>query len=147
MVLRLVPLAVATFGDVAALGLEVHVWCTRCKQSRPLPLNSPVLYARVLAGSRFRCTRTLWGGSICNAGGIPTIRPATLLPTDQDAALADIYCDRCVPPWRGLQVDPKREPWRTKPGHVLACPGCRQRLQVRVRQPAWRPTYAPRPEF
>jgi hypothetical protein len=147
MVLRLVPLSVATFGDVAALGLEVHVWCTRCKQSRPLPLNSPVLYARVLAGSRFRCTRTLWSGSICNAGRIPTIRPATLLPTDQDAGLADIYCDRCVPPWRALQVDPKREPWRTKPGHVLACPGCGQRLQVQVRQPAWRPTYASRPEF
>ena len=53
MVLRLVPLAVSTFGDVAALGLEVHVWCTRCKHAKPLPLNSPALYARILAGSRF----------------------------------------------------------------------------------------------
>jgi hypothetical protein len=77
----------------------------------------------------------------------PPIRPATLLPTDQDAGLADIYCDRCVPPWRALQVDSKREPWRVSPGCVLACPGCRQRLQVRVRQLAWRPTYASRPEF
>ena len=132
---------------LAAAALEVHVWCTRCKQSRLVPLNSPALYARILAGSRFRCTRTLWDGSICNAGGYPTIRPATLLSTDQDAGLADIYCDNCVPPWRALQVDPKREPWRVTPGYVLACPGCRQRLQVRVRQPAWQPAYVPRPEF
>ena len=80
MVLRLVPLAVATFGDVAALGLEVHVWCTRCKQSRPLPLNSPALFARILAGSRFRCTRTLWDGAICNAGGYPTIVSVVIRP-------------------------------------------------------------------
>jgi hypothetical protein len=79
--------------------------------------------------------------------GYPTIQPATLLSTEQDAGLADIYCDNCVPPWRALQVDPKREPWRVTPGYVLACPGCRQRLQVRVRQPAWQPAYVPRPEF
>jgi len=60
MVLRLVPLAVSTFGEIAALGLEIHVWCQRCKQQRLVPLNSPSLYARVFAGSRFRCTRTLW---------------------------------------------------------------------------------------
>src|SRR5262249_27991554 len=89
----------------------------------------------------------LWDGKVCNGAGHPTIRPATLLPTDQDAGLADIYCDRCVPSWRVLQVDPKREPRRVMSGHVLACPGCRRRLQVRVRKPAWRPTYAPRPKF
>ena len=100
MALRLVPLAVSTFGEIAALELEVHVWCQRCKQQRPVPLNSPALYARVFAGSRFRCTRTLWDGKVCNGAGHPTIRPATLLPTDQDTGLADIYCDRCVPPWR-----------------------------------------------
>jgi hypothetical protein len=142
MVLRLVPLPVSTFGEIAALGLEIHVWCQRCKRARPIPLNSPGLHLRIFAGARFRCTRTLWDGSICNAGGYPIIRPATLLPTDQDAGLADIYCDRCVPPWRALQIDQKREPWRVTPGYVLACPGCRQRLQVRVRQPAWRPTCA-----
>jgi hypothetical protein len=147
MVLRLVPLAVSTFGEIAALGLKVHVWCQRCKQQQPVPLSSPALYARVFAGSRFRCTRTLWDGKVCNGAGHPTIRPATLLSTDQDAGLADIHCDRCVPPWRALQVDPKREPWRVPPGHVLVCPGCRHRLQVQVRQPAWRPTYASRPEF
>jgi len=64
-----------------------------------------------------------------------------LLPTDQDAGLVDIYCDRCVAPWRALQVDPKHEPWQVRPEHVLVCPGCRQRLLMRVRQPAWRPTY------
>ena len=129
MVLRLVPLAVSTFGEIAALGLEVHVWCQRCKQERPVPLNSPALYARVLAGSHFRCTRTLWDGSICNGAGCAAIRPATLLPGGQDDSMANIYCDRCVPPWRALQVDPKREPWRVTPGHVLVCPGCRQRLR------------------
>jgi hypothetical protein len=82
MVLRLVPLPVSTFGEIAALGLEVHVWCLRCKRARPLPLNLPGLHVRPFAGARFRCTRTLWDGAICNAGGYPTIRPATLLPTD-----------------------------------------------------------------
>jgi hypothetical protein len=32
MVLRLVPLPISTFGQVAALEPEVHVWCQRCKQ-------------------------------------------------------------------------------------------------------------------
>ena len=125
MVLRLVPLPVSTLGEIAALGLEAHVF----------------------AGARFRCTRTLWDGSFCNAGGYLTIRPPTLLPTGQDVGLADIYCDRCVPPWRALQIDPKREPWRVRLGHVLVCPGCRQRLQVRERKRAYQPIYAPRPEF
>ena len=81
MALRLVPLAVSTFGEIAALGLEVHVWCQRCKQQRPVPLNSPALYARIFAGARFRCTRTLWDGKVCNGAGHPTIRPAILLPS------------------------------------------------------------------
>ena len=112
MVLRLVPLPVSTFGEIAAQGLEVHVWCLRCKRARPVPLNSPALYARIFACARFRCTRTLWDDSICNAGGVPTIRPPTLLPTDQDAGMADIYCERCVPPWSILEVDASRQPWR-----------------------------------
>jgi hypothetical protein len=104
---RFVALPVSTFGEIAGLGLEVHVWCQRCKHATLLPLNSPALYARTFAEARFRCTRTLWDGAICNGGGHPTIRPATLLPADQDAGLADIYCDRCVPPWRALRVDPR----------------------------------------
>src|SRR5262249_27545326 len=147
MVLRLVAVPVSTFGEIAALGLEVHVWCGRCKRARPLPLNAPGLNVRSFAGARFRCTRTLRDGSTCNAGGHLTIRPSTLLRVGQDVGFADVYCDRCVPPWRALQIDPKREPWRTNPGEALACPGCRQRLQVREREAAWRPTYASRPEF
>ena len=99
MVLRIVPLPVSTFGEIAALGLEVHVWCYRCKRERPVPLNSPALYGRIFAGARFRCTRTLWDGSICNSAGHPTIRPPTLLPADQSVGMADIYCERRVPPW------------------------------------------------
>ena len=34
--LGLVPLAVATFGEIVALGLQVHVWCQRCKPQRPV---------------------------------------------------------------------------------------------------------------
>ena len=104
MALRLVPLPVSTFGEIAALGLEVHVWCQRCKRARPLPLNSPALYARIFVGARFRCARPLWDGSICNAGGIPTIR-------------------RCVPPWCALQIDLKREPWRVPPGRESSTAG------------------------
>jgi hypothetical protein len=38
MVLRLAPLAVSTFGEIAALGLEVHVWCLWCKRTRSISL-------------------------------------------------------------------------------------------------------------
>jgi hypothetical protein len=147
MALRLVPLAISTFGEVAALGLEVHIWCQRSKHQRPVPLNSPALYARIFAGASFRCTRTLWDGKVCMGQATQPFDRRRCCPPIKDAGLADIYCDRCVPPWRALQVDPKREPWRAAPGHVLACPGCRHRLLVQVRQPAWRPTYASWPEF
>jgi hypothetical protein len=73
MVLRLVPLPVSAFGEIAALRLEVHVWCQRCKQARPVPLNSPALYGRSFAGSHFRCTRPLWDGSTCME---PAIQPS-----------------------------------------------------------------------
>src|SRR5262249_50721896 len=68
----LVPLAVSTFGEIAALGLEAPVWCQRCKQQRPVPLSSPALHVRSFAGSRFRCTRILWDGKVCNG---PAIQP------------------------------------------------------------------------
>ena len=86
MALRLVPLTISTFGEVAALGFEVHVWCQRCKQQRAVLLNSPALYVRASAGSRFRCTRTLWDGQVCNGAGRPTIRAATLPPPTRTPA-------------------------------------------------------------
>jgi hypothetical protein len=49
----MVPLPVSTFGGIAAVGLEVRVWYQRCKQARPVALNSPVLYALIFAGARF----------------------------------------------------------------------------------------------
>ena len=139
MIAQLVTLPVTTFADIAAVGLELWVWCMRCKQDRRVEIAA-ALAARPFAGARFRCTRVLWDGSVCGAGGCPTIRPANLLPTGQDAGAADLYCDRCVPPWRALQVDAQGPPWKLGPGQAFRCPGCRQKVQMRRRQAPWRPS-------
>ena len=56
--LGLVPLAVSTFGEIVALGLQVHVWCQRCKQQRPVRLNSPALYARTATSAALELSGT-----------------------------------------------------------------------------------------
>jgi len=70
------PLPVSTFGEMAELGHELHVWCQRCKTSRRLSITS-TLWARPFAGARFRCTRPLWDGRACGgaAVGNPRDRP------------------------------------------------------------------------
>jgi hypothetical protein len=81
MVLRLVPLAVATFGDIAALGLEVRVWCTRCKQSRAVPLTGAVcagvrwLPLSMHAHSMGRLDLQRWWVSDHPAGHVAADRP------------------------------------------------------------------------
>ena len=144
MTAQLVSLPVRTFGDVPALGLELWVWCTRCKLNKRLDIG-PELAGRPFAGARFRCQRVLWDGSICGAGGYATIRPPHLLPTDEDIGTADLYCDRCVPPWQALQLDARQPPWKLEAGQAFRCPGCRQRVLMRVRQAAWRPYPSARP--
>jgi hypothetical protein len=78
MMAQLVPLPVTTLSDVPALGLELWLWCTRCKQSRRVEIGAD-LAARPFAGARFRCQGVLWDGSVCGAVfGDPVVATAIL---------------------------------------------------------------------
>jgi hypothetical protein len=84
------PLPIAKLGDIEPLGLG-------------LITVGAVLSVRRFAGARFRC-------STCGSVGYPTIWPPVRRRGDEAAGLADIYCERCVPPWSILEVDASRQP-------------------------------------
>jgi hypothetical protein len=72
--LRRVPLPVVTFADLAAFGLEVHVWCPRCHTMRRATIPAEKLRTR-FAGAAFRCH--------CGAPGYPSFRQARTGPKDR----------------------------------------------------------------
>jgi hypothetical protein len=78
---------------------------------------------------------------------LSTIRPPVRRRGDEAAGLADIYCERCVPPWSILEVDASSQPWKLMAGQAFACPGCRRSTKYMIRPAPWRPIYVPRPEF
>jgi hypothetical protein len=133
---RLVPLPLSTFSDVAALGLELHVWCPGCKATRPVDVKA--LHARRFPGSRFRCAR-------CDSPGRPKVRPAVLLPVGGADRLAFPWCNACN--WEAGHLPIDQEPWNVvnrAPGDRFACPGCRRAVQWHIHGPTWRPSYVNR---
>jgi hypothetical protein len=145
MVLHCLPLPIATLGDIEQLGLELWLWCWGCKSKRRVAID-PELSGRRFAGSRFRCTRIMWDGATCGSAGVPTIRPPVRVPADQAAGLADLYCERCVPPWSILEVDASHQPWRLMAGQAFSCPGCHRPVKYLVREAPRRPVYSARPQ-
>jgi hypothetical protein len=79
----------STFGEIPALGLEVHVWCSRCKSSRRMDISGQAMRARSFAGARFRCERVMWDGQVCGGFGAPSIHRPERLPTA--AVCTDLY--------------------------------------------------------
>jgi len=132
------PLPVSTFGEMAELGHELHVWCQRCKTSRRLEITS-TLWARPFAGARFRCTRPLWDGKACGGSGMTSIRPA--VRAAPGARYANLHCEDCVPPWEILEIDHRSPPWSLPAGVRFICPACGGEVDVREHGPPWRPTY------
>lgn len=53
-----------TFGDVAAAGFEISVYC-RCCRSALLDATSDTLRDRLLCGARLRCSTVFWDGTPC----------------------------------------------------------------------------------
>jgi hypothetical protein len=123
---RIVPLPVATFAELDAFGLEVHVWCPRCHTwGRPtIPAEK---LRRRFAGVSFRC-------SACKAPGYPSFRPGPHAPNRQGDTITDLYCPRCLPTWEMLDV-------RFDQTQSWACPGCRRPLLMHTRKEP--PTAAP----
>src|ERR1044072_4691922 len=79
-----------TIGDIARLGLELHVYCPRCFATRRLDLEgSAALHGRGVAPTRFRCRRS-------GTPGLPKIRPAELLPVGGPVTLAFLWCNSCI---------------------------------------------------
>jgi hypothetical protein len=115
------PLPVSTFGEIAELGHELHVWCQTCKTSRRIDITS-ALWARRFAGARFRCGRVLWDGRICGGSGVPSFRPPVRAAVG--ARFANLHCEACVPPWEILEVDLRSPPWSLAPGERFICPAC-----------------------
>src|SRR5262245_20505436 len=81
-----------TFSGIAALHLEAHVYCPRCRASRGIDPSANHLYDRCFAGTRFRCRR-------CDTPGQLGIRPAELWPVGGPVRLAFLWFSYCLPPW------------------------------------------------
>jgi hypothetical protein len=132
------PLPVASLGEMAELGHELHVWCQRCKTSRRIEITS-ALWARPFAGARFRCARILWDGKACSGSGVASLRPSVRAAIG--ARYANLHCESCVPPWEILEIDHRSPPWSLPAGMRFRCPACGGMVAMREHGPPWRPTY------
>ena len=136
------PLPFSTFGQIAALGLEVGVYCPGCFAERRIDPASEALRDRCFATIRFRCSRSRWNGLTCNAAGSVTIRPRELLKVGDPITLTFLFCNDCVPPWDIKRVQLDKPPWLIegwKTGDRFQCPGCRGPVSWHIHGPAWRP--------
>jgi hypothetical protein len=105
------PLPFTTFGEIARLGLEVHVSCSRCYDPRRISLDDDRLLARPFAGTRFICTKARWNGETCGGLGHIYVKPQERLTVGVPLTLAFLFCRRCVPSWQIDQVQLDRPPW------------------------------------
>jgi hypothetical protein len=131
--LRALPFS--TFGDIAALRLEVHVYCAGCKTYRQLQPGDARVRDRCFAGAPLR-----W--SACDGPGFPKIRPAELLPIGGAVTLAFLFCRRCA--WEIDQAQLHQLPWSASGltrGDRFRCPGCNGRVDWHIHGPTWRPSY------
>jgi hypothetical protein len=128
-----------TFGEVARLGLEVHVSCSRCHDPRRIALDDNRLLTRPFAGTRFICAKAGWNGETCGGLGCVYIRPAEMLQVGGPITLAFLFCRRCVPYWQIGQVQLDRPPWSATqlgPDDRFRCPACRGRVDWHIHGPA-----------
>jgi hypothetical protein len=124
-----------TIGDIARLGLGLHVNCPGCYSTRQL-VDLGRGADRCFATARFRCTGTRYDGTPCQAVGMPVIRPAELLQVGGSITLAFLTCPRCV--WEINQAQLDKPPWSGSAQHYR-CPGCGGRVEWHIHGPAWRP--------
>jgi hypothetical protein len=140
-----------TFGEIAALGLELKVHCSSCSREVELDPTDERLRHRCFAGARLRCTAiiqryTAHPPHTCGQPGNVYIRPRERLQVGGSVALAFLFCRRCAPyGWQIDHVQLDQPPWaatRLGPDDRFRCPACRGRVDWQIHGPAWRPTYA-----
>jgi len=114
-----VAFPISTFGDIARLGLELRVWCLGCKRYGSVDASAPALACRPFASSRFRCGQ-------CGGMGAPSIVPIERVKPGSSIRFADVFCQRCVPPWEVREVRFDRPPWSSidVANQRYQCPGC-----------------------
>ncbi len=131
-----------TIGDVARLGLELHVYCPACRTTRQVDAGDPAIAGRGFATARFRCAGTRPSiGTACGGRGVPKIQPRELLPVGGSVTLTFLWCPHCL--WEIDQARLDQPPW-SGTRQRYACPGCSRPVQWHIHGPAWRPSYAPR---
>jgi hypothetical protein len=128
-----------TFDEIAALQLEVEIYCPACyRYVGPIDLADRRLHGKPFAGTRFRCTRVRQPYSalpptVCGCLGHVVVRPrpTDFIPPAKSIPWCSISCPRCVPGWEISQAAPHLPPWRGlvgKPGVRMTCPACRSQL-------------------
>ena len=146
---KLLPLPFTTFREIAPLGLEAAVYCSRCYETRRIDPVSELLRDRCFATTRFRCTKVRYTGEVCGCSGSVEIRPSAVLPVGGPETVAFLFCDACL--WAINQVPINKPPWSVvnrERNDRFRCPGCRRPLSWRLHGPTWRPSYAtPREEI
>jgi hypothetical protein len=148
---KLHPLPFTTFGEIAALGLEVEVRCAGCRHEVKFDPADEQLRNRPFAGAPFRCTATIQRYTahpayICGRPGHVYIRPHERLQVGGPVTLAFLFCRRCAPyGWQINHVQLDQPPWsatRFGPDDRFRCPACHGRVDWHIHGPAWRPTYS-----
>lgn len=133
------PFPLRTFDEIAALGLEVEVYCASCyRHVGPIDLTDVRLKGRCFAGARFVCSRIrrrfdATPAERCGSLGALYIRPrpGDRIPPRAARPWCSIACPRCVPYWEVEQAARHLPPWdqALKGADVrLACPACRSAL-------------------
>ena len=122
---RLRPLPFRTFGDLSRASLVLEVWCSSCKNSRPVAIGKGFA-SRLLGSVRFSCRGRRHDGEPCGGLGHPHIVP--LQAIEAKKAFASLNCPRCVPPWSASPVQFHRPPWDQAPIDTATeryqCPAC-----------------------
>jgi hypothetical protein len=126
-----------TFDEIAALGLQVEIYCGGCyRYVGPINLADPRLHGRLFVSTRFVCSRTrrIYNESrVCGCLGHIVVRPrpADFIPPARSIPWCSISCPRCVPTWEISQAAKHLPPWNaiwTDPDIRLAWPACRSPL-------------------
>lgn len=122
---KLKPLPFRTFGDLPRVGLVLEVWCSTCKNSRPVSISERFA-SRLFGMVRFTCRGRRNDGQLCRGLGHPHIVP--LEPAETRVAFASLNCPRCVPPWSASPVRFDQPPWDRAPidtsNERYQCPAC-----------------------